>query len=376
MVKKYNQELLDECMTRDGATLVGEYENLTVRTRIYFICKCGEKNNKEFRKITDIGKVCCPKCEYEKKSETKKFNQNFLIECIERDGATLIGEYEKINRECDINYKCKCGVESVKNFRLIVENGGAFCDDCRVKNTVKKRGETNMKIYGHINPLQNEEVRKKGEETNLVKYGCKNVFQNEEIKEKIKETHMKTHGVDNLAKTDEVKKKIKKTFLERYGTENIQELDEIKDKIKETNLKKYGFEHNSQNPEIHSKMTKSAFSTKNFMFPSGYIIDIQGYEHFALDELIDNEHLDENNIKTGSKNVPKIWYIGEDGKNHRHYVDIFIPSQNKCIEVKSTWTAKLHAKDIFLKQEAGKKLGYEYEIWIYDSKGNKVECHK
>jgi hypothetical protein len=33
---------------------------------------------------------------------------------------------------------------------------------------------------------------------------------------------------------------------------------------------------------------------------------------------------------------------------------------------------------IFLKQEAGKKLGYEYEyeIWIYDGKGNKVECYK
>lgn len=24
------------------------------------------------------------------------------------------------------------------------------------------------------------------------------------------------------------------------------------------------------------------------------------------------------------------------GKSHRHYVDIYIPSKNKCIEVKST----------------------------------------
>jgi hypothetical protein len=257
MVKKYNQELLEECMTRDCATLVEEYEKLTARTRIDFICECGEKHNKEFRRLVNVGKVCCLKCEYKKNSETKKFNQKFLVECIERDGATLIGEYEKINRESDISYKCKCGVESVKNFRLIVENGGAFCDACRIKNTVKKRGDTNMKIYGHINPLQNEEVRKKGEKTNLVKYGCKNVFQNEEIKEKIKKKNIENYGVDNLAKTDEVKKKIKKTFLEKYGTENIQQLDEIRNKIKETNLKKYGFENNSQNPEIHSKMTKS-----------------------------------------------------------------------------------------------------------------------
>ena len=32
--------------------------------------------------------------------------------------------------------------------------------------------------------------------------------------------------------------------------------------------------------------------------------------------------------------------------------------------------------NIFLKQNAGKNLGYQYEIWIYDDKGNKVECHK
>ena len=57
---------------------------------------------------------------------------------------------------------------------------------------------------------------------------------------------------------------------------------------------------------------------------------------------------------------------------HRHFVDIFIPSQNKCIEVKSTWTYQL--KNVLLKKQAGKQLGYNYEIWIYNSKGEKVEC--
>ena len=31
--------------------------------------------------------------------------------------------------------------------------------------------------------------------------------------------------------------------------------------------------------------------------------------------------------------------------------------------------------NIFLKQNAGKELGYQYEIWVYDGKGKKVECH-
>jgi hypothetical protein len=56
-------------------------------------------------------------------------------------------------------------------------------------------------------------------------------------------------------------------------------------------------------------------------------------------------------------------------------VDIFIPCQNKCIEVKSTWTFITQKETIFLKQQAAKELGYLYEIWVYDGKGNKVEFY-
>jgi hypothetical protein len=45
-----------------------------------------------------------------------------------------------------------------------------------------------------------------------------------------------------------------------------------------------------------------------------------------------------------------------------------------CIEVKSSWT--LQKTNVFLKQNAGKELGYNYEIWVYDCKGNKLECYK
>ena len=87
-------------------------------------------------------------------------------------------------------------------------------------------------------------------------------------------------------------------------------------------------------------------------------------------------NIDENEIVTGCKNVPTIWYNDLEGKKHRHYVDIFIPFQNKCIEVKSTWTAEKNKDCIFLKQNAAKELGYEYEIWVYDAKGEKIECYK
>jgi hypothetical protein len=83
----------------------------------------------------------------------------------------------------------------------------------------------------------------------------------------------------------------------------------------------------------------------------------------------------ELDIITGCKNVPKLSYKDETGKDHKHFVDIFIPSENKCIEVKSPWTAKKKQDCIFLKQESAKSAGYKYEIWIYNPKGEKVECH-
>ena len=73
--------------------------------------------------------------------------------------------------------------------------------------------------------------------------------------------------------------------------------------------------------------------------------------------------------------MPIIWYNDETGKKHRHYVDIYIPSQNRCIEIKSIWTAKKNKHNIFLKLNAAKELGYKYEIWVYDNKGIKVEFY-
>jgi len=122
-------------------------------------------------------------------------------------------------------------------------------------------------------------------------------------------------------------------------------------------------------------MNKTSYYIKEYILPSGNTINIQGYEHFALDELLQKENMNENDIITGCKNVPTIWYNDESGKKHRHFVDIFIPSQNKCIEVKSTWTLKKQKEIVLLKKMAAKELGYLYEIWVYDKIGNKVEFY-
>jgi hypothetical protein len=89
--------------------------------------------------------------------------------------------------------------------------------------------------------------------------------------------------------------------------------------------------------------------------------------------LLKCENINENDIITGCKNVPIVWYNDAADKKHRHYVDIFIPIQNKCIEVKSEWTIKTYKNNIFEKQQSAKEMGYSYEIWVYDNKGNKID---
>ena len=42
--------------------------------------------------------------------------------------------------------------------------------------------------------------------------------------------------------------------------------------------------------------------------------------------------------------------------------------------MKSTWTMK--KTNVFLKQSSGKDLGYNYEIWVYNQKGEKIDCYK
>jgi hypothetical protein len=209
--------------------------------------------------------------------------------------------------------------------------------------------------------------------TNINNYGVINVLQSKEIKERIKKTCLNKFGVEHASQSEQVRKKMKETCLTKYGVENALQSKETKEQIKKTCLEKYGVEYPLQNSEVAEKSSKNAYSKKIYTFPSGRQEFIQGYENLALDELLQKEKIEENDIITSRKLVPKIWYNDENSKKHRHYVDIFIPSQNKCIEVKSNWTAEKKKDCIYLKQQAAKELGYEYEIWIYNGKFNKVK---
>ena len=399
MIKvKFTQNVLDFIAGRDKAKLIGKYSSLNGQSIITFECNCGENGTKMFKSVVDVCGMTCKKCSW--KIGAAKAREN----SIKNYGvANPMQRKDVQNKTKETNLK-KYGHENPMQNKEIFEKSRA----------------TNMIKYGAEHPLQNSDVQEKIKKTNIEKYGVGCVLQNETIKEKIKKTNLETYGVEctlynekvhekvketnklkygaeiysqtadrrekvsktNLEKfgfecslqNEDVKKKGRETSLKKFGTEYYVESEEGKQAIKDFYMKNYGVEHNSQVPEIASKMKKTSFSHKEYVLPSGKTIEIQGYEHFALNDIL--EQFDEDDIVTGEENVPEIWYTDANNKKHRHYVDIYLKSLNKCIEIKSQWTMEINKNIILLKQTAGKALGYIYEIWVYDKKGNRIECHK
>ena len=284
-----------------------------------------------------------------------KYDYIMLKEICDEDNVSLLVDYKDkyITRDTRIIGKC------------------ILCENSFNKSLNKLHKQRNFGCESCAKLLKFEKIKK----TMVKKYGIEYASQSQIFKDKIKATNLKTYGFEYGFQSEEVKDKRKVTNLEKYGFENPLQREEIKEKYRQTNLKKYGVEYPVQCQEIYEKQDKNSYYLKDYKMPSGIIIKIQGYEHYALNELLQKENIIENEIKTGSKNVPTIWYNDISGKKHRHFVDIYIPSKNKCIEIKSTWTFKKQKDIVFLKQMAAKELGFLYEIWVYDNKGNKVEIY-
>ena len=105
---------------------------------------------------------------------------------------------------------------------------------------------------------------------------------------------------------------------------------------------------------------KNYFKFKEYIFESGRIEHVQGYEPQAIDMLL--EIFNEDEIVVGD-GVPVIDYI--DGmKNRKYYPDIFIPSINTIIEVKSDFTYNVNLHQNKMKEKFAIKSGYEFHFMI------------
>jgi hypothetical protein len=364
---------------------------------------CLESFIKSFRQMVKCGGFCEECCRNNgmkryADSQTDKHFKSLTDYCVGNEIQLLKSyEGEMVNRDTIIEGNCKtpnCNEPFCKPLRQLLKIGG-FCAECSKDNGKVKIVNTNLEKFGCKNAMQNKDVRETQKLTMLSKYGVEHNSQSEIIKQQKKDKSISKYGVEYVLQSPTIRKQIVETNKIRYGAENPQQnkeihtkttetnlekygamylfsLEEFKEKSRQTNLRKYGAIHHLQNAEYAEKHMKAAYKTKQYTMPSGKIVSYQGYENFGLDELLLNEKIDETDITTSRTEVPEIWYFDKNGKRRRHFVDIFIKSQNRCIEIKSTWTHELN-NNVYEKQAAAIELGYKYDVWIYDRDGNKIQ---
>lgn len=248
--------------------------------------------------------------------EKCKYSRELLEEILTEGEATLLGEYDKFNQRIHVKFQCKCGKEETKRFEMLKLYRLAYCKSCSLKRKEEKKQSTCLEKY----------------------------------------------GVTNSAATPYVREKIKEVFQMKFGG-HPKKTKEVQEKWMETCFKKYGG-HPNQNPDVQEKLEKSSYRFKNYTLPSGTVVRIQGYEDKALDTLL--KIYKEEEIILGRKNIPRIEYFIGDTR-HIYYPDLFIPKENKIIEVKSEWTCQLKRSYVEEKAEATARAGYIYEVWIYNT---------
>jgi hypothetical protein len=275
----------------------------------------------------------------------------------------------KGGRVIKMKYTCKCGRNGSTKWKDFVKN--PRCKLCGIE--LKRRipdeviCETLLKSGNEFVSSRREVI--KGKTRTFVKFICACDKNTTRIVEESVWDVMKNGA--NCLKCHNVR--AINTTMEKYGVPNVFMNEGLKEKIKNTMIERYGVEHPMQNNFIRKKQSKSAFAIKIYTFENGKEIDYQGYENLAYDRLISlgysvDDILSESEI-VADESIPDFWYE-LNGKRHRYFPDIYIRSEEKIIEVKSSWSANLDPIQLECKMQCIVDAGFDIEVWIFDNKGN------
>jgi hypothetical protein len=374
--KKYDISLLTECITRDKATLVGEYLTLAVTTPISFICQCGKEGSKKFRSLVDLG-VLCKDCSIkkgnEKKKETYKAKTGY-------ENPSQNPEIKEIKSEI---YNSKSSEEKKTIYIKVSNTQLSKSEEEKAKKSKKLKAAWSSKskeekdavlkkrqqIWDSKTKKEKQSIVATREATTLRDHGVRNVFLKEDTKRKIAQTLMKKIGFTNPFSSPEIRSRICDTrfktrgvYYPTQGLDNNETQKRMAARVK-TCQKKYNCDNPMQDPKIYEKCMKTQKRKYSYIMPSGDVRYIMGYEKYAIKDLL--KITTEADIIT---NVDQIKYE-YNGSIRRYTPDIKQPSLNKIIEVKSPWTLRCEPDKIKAKGDACKAQGYAYEIWVYGDRG-------
>lgn len=429
----FNEDSLNEFLESRGSKVLEKHFDVNRKTIIKAKCvspSCDKPmKEKQFQTLVQYENLGCKehagKIMAARNAETAKANENkpkidytfdTLRSLVQKHGMILDDHFDEttfIRFDTPISAKCKyCTNHFTKPFIDLVKYELVVCDDCvgivhyflciekdpngnhNPDGTFKYYNRFSLKTLVERNELilrENYDDAKIGS-FDLIKLKCKlcdetmiKTFRNLVVK--------KNFGCINCRDAFGNEKR-ERTCMKNFGKKHVMQVPEFKAKMiasqkadleagipqgkrRLASQKKLGVDNPMQHGPIAEKQSQSMKKFKDYKYPSGTIIRVQGYEPFALNDLLNLENLDESDIIVSKGSVPVIKYQRPDKvKPSVYFVDIYIPSQNRCIEVKSTYTIKCDPEIIKLKQEAMVAAGYDYEIWVYNDKERRVQCDK
>ncbi len=393
--RKYDWEYIEGYADKYGCTIITSGEEYHGRdTIINVLCACGEEIMKNVRMFMKAPRCSnCSKCLRAETNVKKYGRQNYFEGELGREAVkqALLKKYgvdhnmklesckQKAKDTCFKNYGTDCVFKLPSNREMAIQahierHGGR--PGC-VQEIAEKMKATNNERYGADYPLQSKQVHATIKKNNKEKYG-NGVFIQSDVGKKLM---MEKYGNKMFIHSDAGKKLMlekygnecftnsdagKKLMLEKYGNERFL----VSDAFKQVMMEKYGAECAMHVPEFFEKAMRSAFKLKLVTFPSGRTEMVQGYEHLCLAYLLHDEKIHEDDIVVGPKKVPKVMYM--DGiKDRRYFMDIYIKSQDKGIEVKSAWTYAKHderAKNRAKWLTASKLCTGGFDVYVFDKK--------
>lgn len=273
-----------------------------------YVCQCGETSQITFAHFRTGRR--CKKCGAKKVGQLKRFSYEEAVNIFRSKGCTLLSK-DYHNSKTPMRYICKCGCESRITLSGIQQ--GRLCKKC---------GYTRAALTIKFSLEQVREIFADG--------GC---------------VLLSNEYIDNNSKL---------RYICECGSESIICLSSLQ---RGTRCKKCGV----------AKAKRTAFSRKQYTFPAGREVVIQGNENHCIDQLLAGG-TDETDIVV--EDVPTISY-NWNNKSRTYYPDIYIPTTNSLIEVKSYFTWSIQALQNLEKMKAASK-SYNIELRVYDKKGTEI----
>lgn len=319
------------------------------------IFECSKKHKSEIKNTSFVnkktkfkenpGKLCSNCLYYDEEGE--RF-QTLSKKIYDQTGHKLLS----IEKERKVKYQCgNCDQENSSFLGNLEKNLGTcpYCQNNKFKNEVED---------------VKKEIEKYCTDHKIVYYkNCKDLLlicpKNHEYTTTL---HLFKSGRRCPACAPE---KRKKTVIEKYGVDNVSKSENVKEKIVNTMQERFGVPYAMQNPHIFSKQLSTSFNTKDFIFPSGRVEKIRGYEDICILELLKTYKEDE--IIIDPLKIPVISYnkiLNNVEKKSKYFPDILLP--DKIIEVKSIFTFERHKENNERKFKACAESGYNIEVWIYN----------